>query len=226
MGQFSGFKSATTAFLRDLEANNQKAWFDENRARYDADYLTPAKEFVAAVGPRLQNLHPALNAEPRVNGSIFRVNRDPRVSKDKTPYKHHIDLWFWEGERKGALSGLFFRLLPDRLILGAGCHGFMPEDLKGYRTAVAGAAGPALVELQDKLAEQGLPFRGEQMKSLPRGFLSDDDRIADLLRFKGLNVHLDVKHPNSLAAADFVDWCLDHFEKMLPLHIWLMLLRN
>ena len=58
--------------------------------------------FVAAIGDKLVKHSPNISAIPKVNGSIFRVNRDIRFSKDKTPYKDHIDLWFWEGDDRKA----------------------------------------------------------------------------------------------------------------------------
>ena len=67
----------------------------------------------------------------------MRINRDIRFSKDKSPYKDHLDLWFWSGDRKGwDCSGFFFRLTPARLMLGAGIHGFAPPTLARYRSAV------------------------------------------------------------------------------------------
>ena len=71
---------------------------------------------------------PGIATEARVNGSIFRINRDTRFSKDKTPYKDHLDFWFWEGQRKTALSGLFLRIAPAAVTVGAGAHGFDPTD--------------------------------------------------------------------------------------------------
>ena len=82
---------------------------------------------------------PGIATEARVNGSIFRINRDTRFSKDKTPYKDHLDFWFWEGQRKTALSGLFLRIAPAAVTVGAGAHGFDPTRLARYRAAVADA---------------------------------------------------------------------------------------
>ena len=221
MGEFSGFKRETIEFLRGLEANNSKLWFDENRAAYDAHYIAPAKDFVAAIGPHLRSLAPKLNAEPRVNGSIFRVNRDIRFSKDKTPYKPHIDLWFWEGERKIASSGLFFRLAPGGLILGAGAHGFPPDALKKYRSAVAGKAGDRLIKLEKEFAADDLELRGEHYKKLPREYDTDNEDRARFLRHKALFTTIEMGHPKSLGTPDFVDFCADQFARVLPLHVWL-----
>ena len=118
------FPAETVAFLTDLRAHNDKAWFDANRARYESGYLEPAKEFVELIGPALDELVPGIHAEPRVRGSIFRINRDVRFSSDKRPYKDHLDFWFWEGDRKAAVSGLFLRVWPDGVVVGAGAHGF------------------------------------------------------------------------------------------------------
>ena len=222
MSGFDGFSSDTISFLRDLKANNAKPWFDANRARYEAEYLSPAKDFVAAIGPTLQQMVPGISAEPRVNGSIFRVNRDIRFSKDKTPYKPHIDLWFWEGERKIASSGLFLRLAPDELILGAGAHGFPPDHLKRYRAAVAGKAGDALLEIDSALRSDGLTLRGEHYKKLPRGFETDNEDRARLLRHNALFAAVEGAHPIRLGSVEFLDHCLENFQRVLPVHRWLV----
>ena len=125
MPTFSGFPRTTATFLKGLSENNEKAWFDAHRGEYQSAYVEPALGFVAAIGPRLQKISPSTNYEPRINGSLFRINRDVRFAKDKRPYKDHIDLWFWHGDKRGWDSpGFFFRMLSDRLILGAGMHRF------------------------------------------------------------------------------------------------------
>jgi uncharacterized protein (TIGR02453 family) len=134
------FPSATVEFLADLGAHNNKAWFDANRPRYESGYLEPAKAFVDTIGPGLDELVPGINAEPSVRGSILRINRDIRFSSDKRPYKDHLDFWFWEGDRKAAVSGLFLRVAPDGVIIGAGTYGFDHRQLAAYRDAVADAA--------------------------------------------------------------------------------------
>ena len=123
MSTFSGFPAGTATFLQGIGENNEKTWFDAHRDAYEACYVAPAKAFVAAIGPRLREISPDVSFEPKVNGSIFRINRDVRFSKDKRPYRNHIDLWFWHGAHRGSASpGFFFRMYSDRLILGAGMH--------------------------------------------------------------------------------------------------------
>ena len=95
---FTGFPKETIRFLAGLHKNNNKVWFEGHREDYEAYFMEPAKAFVVAIAPRLCKLDPAINAEPRVNASILRINRDVRFSKDKSPYKDHLDLWFWTGK--------------------------------------------------------------------------------------------------------------------------------
>jgi len=75
-------------------------------------------------------------AQPSVLGSIFRIDRDTRFSKDKTACKNHLDLWFWEGERCQAVSGFFVRSTPDFVGIGAGSHGFDKHRLEYFRCAL------------------------------------------------------------------------------------------
>ena len=82
---FDGFPKTATTFLKGLAKNNSKAWFDANRADYESGLLEPCKDFVVAIGPKLAKIAPDIHAEPKVSGSIMRINRDTRFSKDKTP---------------------------------------------------------------------------------------------------------------------------------------------
>jgi len=88
---FAGFPPEGLAFLDGLARDNTKAYFDAHRATYESALLEPAKAFVVALGEELHTrVSPAIRAEPRVNGSILRINRDTRFSADKTPYKDHL----------------------------------------------------------------------------------------------------------------------------------------
>lgn len=222
MPGFDGFGRATIQFLEDLGANNSKAWFQDHRSRYEETYLEPAKQFVAALAKPLDGISPDLHAEPRVNGSIFRINRDIRFSKDKTPYKDHLDLWFWHGERKQALSGLFFRLTADRLILGAGAHGFSPEMLARYRTAITDRdASASLQKIINALEKRSYAIGGDHYKNLPRGITAADKTAERFLRFNALWTSLDAVHPDELGSKRLVSYCAKQWRAMSPLHTWL-----
>jgi uncharacterized protein (TIGR02453 family) len=214
------FPPDTLEFLADLEAHNTKAWFDANRGRYESAYVAPAKAFVKAIAPALDGLLPGIHAEPRVLGSIFRINRDTRFSQDKSPYKDHLDFWFWEGERKAAVSGLFLRIAPAGDTVGAGAHGFDAQRLARYRSAVADrAGGAALVATVGALEREGFAVGGETYARAPRGMSVDDARLP-LLRHSALYVGADLA-PALACDADLVPTLLRHWREFLPLHTWL-----
>src|SRR5262245_28501995 len=220
--EFSGFAKETVRFLEGIRDHNEKAWFEAHRQDYERAFLAPAQAFVEALKPRLRKIDPDLNAEPRVNGSIMRINRDVRFSKDKSPYKDHLDLWFWTGDRKGwDSSGFFFRLTPDRLMLGAGMHQFMPPALARYRAAVLDRArGEALGALVARLRTGGYEVGTESYKKASAGAPADHPR-AGLLRHGGLHGGWEGAHPSALHGPGFVAFVLRHYAALAPLHAWL-----
>src|SRR5690242_20353650 len=95
---FAGFPPQTVHFLDELHHNNSREWMHAHKAEYEAFFMQPARALVQAIGERLDELGPGLHAEPKVFGSIMTINRDIRFSKDKSPYKTQLDLWFWHGD--------------------------------------------------------------------------------------------------------------------------------
>ena len=87
--EFNGFKQNTLKFLHDLENNNNRDWFQENKPRYEKDLLEPAVLFIQAMAPKLEEIseHFVVSAK-RTGGSLMRIYRDTRFSKDKKPYKN------------------------------------------------------------------------------------------------------------------------------------------
>ena len=98
---FDGFSHDTVAFFEALQENNNKEWFNENKTNFERNVLEPARGFVVALGQRLkEKISQDIIADPRTDKSIFRLYRDTRFSKNKSPYKTHMGIFFWEGERK------------------------------------------------------------------------------------------------------------------------------
>jgi uncharacterized protein (TIGR02453 family) len=219
---FGGFPRETVRFLAGIRAHNDKAWFEGHRDDYQTFFLAPAVAFAEALGPKLRKIDPDVTVEPRVNGSIMRINRDIRFSKDKSPYKDHLDMWFWTGDRKGwDASGFFFRLRPDGLLLGAGMHGFMPEMLPRYRAAVLDARkGAALAATVAKLRKAGYDVGSESYKKVPAGVGADHPRAA-LLRHGGLHAGWEGKLPAALGTPKIVDFVAKHYAAVAPIHRWL-----
>lgn len=223
MTDFTGFPPGTVRFLGDLAENNHKAWFDAHREEYEAFWVAPARAFVVAAGEALREIAPDVCAEPRINGSILRVNRDIRFSRDKSPYKDHLDFWFWEGERTQAVSGFYLRITPTDLGIGVGAHGFDRETLAAFRDAVADdESGKALIRAVRTVASDGFAIHGEKYQRLPRGYEPIDEHRDRLLRHGSLWAGTDVPIPASLHNRRLVPYAMNRWSKMAPLHHWLV----
>lgn len=220
---FSGFSKEALRFYRELSANNSKEWFEDNAGRYREHVLEPAKAFVETIGDGLKKIDRALYAQARVNGSIFRINRDVRFSKDKTPYKTELAFRFWHGEdKKRAPSGFYMRIRPSGVGIMTGVWAFEPAALLRYREAVADTRrGRALARAIEGLESNCRRYGADSLKRVPKPWPADHER-ADLLRAKGLAVGKDVKAPKQLHEPAFVDWCLEQFERLSPVHRWLV----
>jgi uncharacterized protein (TIGR02453 family) len=174
-----------------------------------------------AVGPALQKRAPSISFEPRVGGSLMRMNRDVRFSKDKSPYKTHLDLFFWAGEEKGwGLPGFFFRLTSKRLMVGAGVHMLDKDGLAKYRAAVADERGVVLARLVTKLRKLDGVVVGHGYKKVPKGFDPEHPR-AELLRFDALHAAYETPVPAELTSPAFSRLVLSRFEDTRPLPEWL-----
>lgn len=220
---FSGFPKETFAFLEGIAKHNEKAWFEANRPLYEAGYVAPARAFVEAMGPKLRALSAGVQFEPKINGSIGRVNRDIRFSKDKRPYKDHLDIWFWHGDKKGwDLPGFYVRLMPYATYLGTGLHSMMGEQLDSFRQSVIHPrSGRTLLAAIAKVESSGeYSIGGKTRKLAPRGFEVDTDR-AEYLLHEGLFASANL--PGTVAAqADFVDVAFRHFKNTWPVGKWLL----
>jgi uncharacterized protein (TIGR02453 family) len=218
---FDGFAPETQGFLRDLAKNNTREWFENNRGRYTAQLLEPAQAFAEAVGPHLRTFAPHIEVQGRINGSIFRMNRDIRFSSDKTPYKTHLDFWFWEGARRTAATGYFLRIHPTGVGIGAGSHGFDRQQLGRYRESLLSKADGFLRATSD-VVRTGHSIRGKSLVRQPRGYDDAHPSVLPYLLHKALYVGEDHASPPSLWGHDFVLWCAAKWLPLAPLHEWLV----
>ncbi len=222
MGDFKGFSKDGLSFLKRLERNNTKAFFDQHRQAYDEGIVEPAKAFVVELAEALSKTVPGIVAEPRVNGSLFRIHRDVRFSKDKTPYKTHQALFLWEGETKKTSHGFYMQIEPDNVMLGVGGMG-MP-NLDRWRAAIddetsGKAFERALAQAEKKLG--ALSYPEPALKRVPKPYDADHPR-AEWLKLKWFNAGVTEKAPKSITTSKFVGWCARRFESFAPVHRWLV----
>jgi uncharacterized protein (TIGR02453 family) len=223
MTTFGGFPKETAQFLEGIAAHNDKEWFTANRNLYDVGYVDAGRAFVEAVGPELQKISPTLRYEPKIGASMMRINRDIRFSKDKRPYKDHLDLWFWHGERKGwTHPGFFIRLTAEDVWLGAGMHHFEGDLLTRYRDAVVDdRAGKSLVAAIAEVERAGdYAVGGMPRKQVPRGYDKTHPR-AQYLLWESLPAMAQMTMKDALAP-DFGEKALGHFRNTWPIARWLL----
>jgi len=221
---FPGFPPGTARFLADLAMNNDREWFAANKARYQEDVVAPARAFITAVGSRLREFAPHVVADPRINGSLFRQNRDTRFSHDKTPFKTHLGMWLWEGElERMECSGFYLHVEPPNLMVAAGLYLFPKPLLHAWRESLANPRhGPALARAVAEVRAAG-PYNvmGEHYKRVPPGYAAPPE-LADWLRYNGLYAGIELPMKGTLESAGFLDLAVEHFRNLAPLHRWLV----
>jgi uncharacterized protein (TIGR02453 family) len=226
MPSFTGFPTEGLSFLEGLAHNNNREWFEAHKADYRSFVLEPAQAFVVALGERLKLLSPEIAYDTRTNGSgsIMRIYRDLRFSKDKTPYNANLRAVFWQGAgKKTENPGFFFGMDAHGAALYGGMHGFPKSVLTAYQEAVADdVRGAELEAALETLRSAGVyEIGGERYKRVPRGYDPDHAR-ADLLHYKGLHVRSPQIEAPVLTTPELVEVCFEHCRAMAPLHHWLV----
>jgi len=178
------FSAATLSFLDEVTANNNRAWFEANKSRYESLVREPALEFAAAMGPLLDGFAPNFRAEPRkVGGSLMRVFRDTRFSRDKAPYKTNIGIQFRHSMGKDVHApGFYLHVSTNECFLGAGC--WHPEaDARGrIRHLVATMPERWFAARDDRRFSRHRTLAGDALTRAPRGYAVDHPALEDLKR--------------------------------------------
>ncbi len=223
---FTGFPKEGFRFLKELKENNRREWFQERKQNYEDYILQPALSLIYELGERLKLISPGLTYDLAKNGSgsLMRIYRDTRFSKDKTPYKTHVGMFFWEGKAKKTENpGFWFGFDAGSGGMHVGQHTFPKPTLIAYREAVAaGKLGSALQAALDEVRAAGeYEVGGEHYKRVPRGYDPEHPR-ADLLRYNSLFASSPPIPKKVLTSADLVDECFDHAVRLAPVHKWLV----
>jgi uncharacterized protein (TIGR02453 family) len=170
------FDGETFAFLRELRSHNDRAWFNANKGRYERSVKEPVLAFVADAGPHLRKLSRNLVADPKpVGGSMFRIYRDVRFSKDKSPYKTHVGVHFPLGKGM-ATPGYYLHIEPQQCFVAAGMWMPPPEQLQRIRARIADRPADWRRASGDLDPDEGA------LKRPPRGFDPDLPMIEDIKR--------------------------------------------
>jgi uncharacterized protein (TIGR02453 family) len=226
---FTRFTPESLRFLRALKRNNAKPWFEANRATYEQAIKLPLQRLAEELDVRFATLAPEFVAPPK--RALFRIHRDVRFSKDKSPYKTHAALWVFHrdagrgvGREAHGGAGFYFHLEPGASLVAAGY--WMPPR-------------PALTRIREHLAENHRPFAklvtapafvrrfggltddeaGVRLTRVPRGF-APDHAAAHWLRFNSFTASRELTDAEALSPK-LVDTILRDYAALLPMVRWL-----
>jgi len=199
----SYFDDETFRFLRELKTHNDRTWFQANKDRYERSVKDPMLSFIGDAAAPLHKLSKHLVADPKpVGGSMFRIYRDVRFSKDKSPYKTHVGVHFPLGKGE-AVPGYYLHLESNQCFVAAGM--WMPP-------------APQLQQIRKKIAAEPAAWRKasadlgpdeDALKRAPKGFDPDHPMIEDIKRksFTGSLRLSDAQLKRDDAMTTFVKTC-------------------
>lgn len=219
------FTTATLRFFRGLKSHNEKPWFEAHRDEYENEVRSPMRALIEEMNSHFARFAPEIGGDPK--RSMFRINRDIRFSKDKSPYKTNAGCWFNHrsashkvgGEANEGSAGFYFHFEPGKSFVGAGL--WMPPR-------------PQLDKLRDVIAEDhrrfdkmarglkrfgGLSEEHGMLKRMPRGF-AEDHPAAKWLRYQSFTCGRALKD-SQVTDAKLPRLLAKEFEGMLPLVRWL-----
>ena len=214
---FTGFPSQTSKFLTELANNNERDWFNANKHRYEEHVLEPALTFINAMEPRIEKISPRfLAVAKRTGGSLMRVYRDTRFSKDKTPYKTNIGIQFRHELGKDVHApGFYLHIQPKNCFLGAGIWRPGSDALAAIRARIDEESSVWKRARNSKRFAEHFRFGGDTLKRPPRGFSADHAYIDDLKRKDFIAIS---EYPiASIRSADFPDEVTARFSTAKPL---------
>jgi uncharacterized protein (TIGR02453 family) len=197
---FTGFGDAAVDFYEGLEADNSKAYWQDNKHLYDDHVRAPMQALLLTLEPEFGE------------GRIFRPYRDVRFSKDKVPYKTQCG---------ATAGGHYVQISADGIMVAAGYYAMVPDQIARYRAAVDDERhGPELEEIVAGLHDDGYALGGDRLKTRPRGTDPDHPRL-DLLRHRALFAHTSWEPSDELHTPALADRVAAAWRRMSPLADWM-----
>jgi len=212
----SYFSPAFASFLKDLDKNNNRDWFNDNKAIYLKEVKEPFERLVTEMMDRIKAIEPEIPMTPRK--AIFRFHRDIRFSKDKTPYNKHVSAFICKGNKRGPnLPGFYFRLSAEGLTTGGGIFDLDKESLRKVREEIVFS----LKEFSDLISrpefEQKFEtVQGAKNKIIPAEFKAEV-ALQPLIANKQF-YYMTEMAPDFLLKDNLADILMDHFHASKPLN--------
>lgn len=206
---------STLKFLKDLEKNNNRDWFQANKQRFDAaqDNVTALAGYLIG---QIGKFDPAVaSVDPK--SCVFRIYRDIRFSKDKSPYKTNLGAYISPGGRKSMQPGYYMHVQPGECFIAAGKH--MPDagELLKIRTAIASKSKEFLGIVEKKAFRDKFGvLHGDRLSRPPKGFTEDSPAI-EYLKLKSFTVYSDYRNDKLITSSDLPKTIVKEFKAMFPL---------
>jgi len=220
-GDAHRFTPALFTFLSDLKKHNTKIWFEANRSRYVEHVQRPFLAFIRAFAPRLARISPHLIATAKpIGGSMFKINRDVRFTKEKTPYHTRVAGRFLHGrDPMGHGPGFYLHLEPGDCSAGSGIWLPPTAQALAIRNRIIAAPDAWTAITRNRTFRATAKFWGESLKRPPAGIRGDHPLILDLKR-KSFVTFVDFTEAQ-VCAPDFLDRFTDACRIMAPLNRFL-----
>lgn len=217
MQEFSGFPAQTLGFLKELARNNEREWFNTNKHLYEIYVREPALAFIENMSPRLQRISGQFNAIARKSGgSLMRVYRDTRFSKEKIPYKTNIGIQFRHRLGKDVHApGFYLHIEPGDCFIGAGIWHPESRPLSMIREFIADNPAAWKAALAHKPFRRDFQLVGDALTRPPRGYPADHPLVDDLKR-KDF-IALKAFDPERIRSPKFIDFVARGFTDAAPL---------
>ncbi len=207
---------ATIKFLKELKKNNHREWFETNRKKYE-DAKADFEGFVGKVLEQLAETDETI-AHLKPKECVFRINRDVRFSKDKSPYKTNMAMYISKGGKKTSDAGYYFHCEPGAAFLAGGVWMPMAPDLKKIRQEIDYNFEDFQSILSDKKFKQvfdGLDrSEGFVLSRPPKGY-DDENPAIEYLKFKSFIASTKINEED-LTSKDLVNKVVGHFKLMKP----------
>ncbi len=213
---FKGFPKEFFSFYRKLGKNNNRDWFNENKQSYLDYVVAPSLEFIEAMQPKLRKVSPCFMAiAKRSRGSLMRIYRDTRFSKNKQPYKTNLGIQFRHEMGKDVHApGFYFHYSAKETFLGAGVWCPASGPLNQIRAGIDDDAAKWKRVSRSKKFTSRYELAGDSLKRPPRGYTKDHKLIDDLKRKD--HIAITSMSPQDLATADIVELTTERIRVAMP----------
>jgi uncharacterized protein (TIGR02453 family) len=212
MGMITAIKKETFQFLKDIRKHNNRDWFNLHKDKF----IVAQENFTQFVQALIEEVakfdKSVVGLDAR--SCIFRIYRDIRFSKDKSPYKTHFEATLL-GKGKGCgIAGYYIHLEPGHTFVSGGVHMTEPEHLRAIREEISSHGKEFLKIINDKNFKGNFNIEGEKLIKVPQGF-NKEDPMSDYLKYK----ELIIQHPfddKTTLSSNFIKNCTKVFHAMVP----------